>query len=128
MVTIRRLLEEVIDVTHSQPGVRMWRIGPLKHTKARGVASTIKELYREHLNSNLSALRSGMNLNTDGNGNPRPVDLTMTVDEQTNTVIVACTEQTHREIEKLVERLDDAAKNLKKGRMNPLQGVDSALQ
>jgi hypothetical protein len=60
---------------------------------------------------NSYSARGGSILNTDASGKRQPVDLTITVDEQTNTVIVACTEQIFREIEKLVERLDKAAQN-----------------
>src|SRR5262249_4284861 len=124
MLTVRTLVENTIDVdsTNSAALIKVHTIGPLKYASAYDVAWTIKEIYSEHLNQTLSAVRSGatrntyfgwggLNLNTDASGNPRPVDLTVTYDDQTNTIIVACNDAMYTQIENLANKMDDAAKD-----------------
>jgi type II secretory pathway component GspD/PulD (secretin) len=134
MLTVRSLVEQTIDVdaSDSKALTKVHRIGPLQSARASDVAWTVKEIYREHLNSTLSALRNGatrdtyfgwggLSLNTDASGKLRPVDLTITADEQANTVIVSCTEHVYREIKKLVDAVDKAAKKVPIG---PRDGID----
>jgi type II secretion system protein D len=141
MLTIRRLVERTIDNPDNQSkvNIKTWVIGPLKAASAKDVASLIKDIYREHLNNTLSAYQSGalrqtyggyngINLNTDASGNPRAVDLTVSVDEQTNSLVVSCTEQLHGDIAALVEKLDEAAKNSKRTvRVISVKGIDPVL-
>ena len=79
----------------------------------------VRDVYREHLNNTLTALQSGalrnsyfgwggVNLNTDASGNPRAVDLTVTSDDQTNSLVVSCTEQLYADMAALVEEMTKA--------------------
>src|SRR5262249_19668712 len=85
MLTIRRLLEKAIDSTEtdSKAVVKNWLVA-LKYASATEVASTIKEAYREYMNSDSFNLTVGgfpgfgfgrfaggqQNRNLDANGNP----------------------------------------------------------
>lgn len=141
MLTIRRLVERTIDNADnkSKALIKTWFIGPLKFANVKDVAYLVKDVYREHLNNTLSAYQSGamrqiyggyygVNLNTDASGNPRNVDLTVSTDEQTNSLVVSCTEQLYSDIKALVEKLDEAAKNSKRTvKVISVKGIDPAL-
>jgi type II secretion system protein D len=125
MLSIRRLIEKNLDAanTKSKAQSKSWVI-EIKNTSAAEVANVLKEVYREHINNNPSFAQGAFpvggrrfgfgglqNLNLDANGNPRAVDLSIGVDDRSNRLIVTCTEAMYKEIETLVKRLDDAAKD-----------------
>src|SRR5262249_40648768 len=140
MMTVRRLVEDKIDrnFIDSKAVIRARMIGPLKHPKAQDVERVIRKIYREHLNNNLSFLQSGgarnmflgwgFNLNVDSSGNPRAVDLSISVDDQTNSLIVSCNEAMFEDIKKLVDQLDAAAKNSTRTvKVISVKGIDPLL-
>jgi type II secretion system protein D len=141
MLTVRSLVDQTIDrdLIDSKALIKVHAIGPLKYASAWDVATLIKEIYAEHLNNTLSAIKSGatrntyfgwggLNLNTDAAGNPRPVDLTVTHDDATNTIIVACNDAMYESIEKLAAQMDNAAQNSTKVWMAvPVKGIDPML-
>jgi type II secretion system protein D len=122
MLTIRRLLRDAIDVDSPDSAgiIKPWPPINLKQARAADVAQVIKDVYREQMNNNPIpgqsrgrgsgfALLAG-NQNLDASGQPRPINLSIGVDDQTNSIVVACTENMYKDIKKLVDELEQAAK------------------
>lgn len=137
---IKRLLSTAIDsgMTDSEAVVRTYVLPPLSYTNATDVASVITEVYREYMNENPRATQtssrssrsrgSTQNRNVDAYGNPRPVQLSVGVDERTNSLILATTEKLHKEVSDLVKQLDENAKNTKQVvKLISVPGVDPAV-
>src|SRR5208282_2287235 len=123
MLTIRSLLGKAIDSedTGSKAVMRTWVIGPLKNASALEVARIIRDVYRESINNNPSVTTvggfpgfgfigqrtRGLDVqNVDANGNPKGVSLSIGVDDQTNTLILQCSQALHDDIKKLVTQLE----------------------
>src|SRR5262249_35264600 len=121
---------------------------PLKNTQAYEVAQVIKEVYREQINSSslpgqggfrfggggfgpggFAAFGGRQNQNVDANGNPRAVNLSVSSLDQTNTLLLACSESMYKDIEQLVKTLEDAAKadGAKTVSVVPIKGIDPTL-
>jgi type II secretory pathway component GspD/PulD (secretin) len=143
MLTIRRLLEKAIDTseTDSKAIVRSWLV-PLKHANATEVSNTIKEAYREYMNRDAFNItvggfpgfgfgrvaRTTGNPNVDANGNPRTVSLSVGVDDRSNRLILVCSERLYDDIKKLIEQLDQAAKDSTRTvKVISVKGIDPAL-
>lgn len=146
---IRRLLATSIDSgrTDSEAVVRTYVLPPLSYTNATDVAAVITEVYREYMNENpRGGARSGgssgfggfggfgrgstgnNNRNVDAYGNPRPIQLSIGIDERTNSLILATTEKLHKEVGDLVKQLDENAKNTKQVvKLISVPGVDPAV-
>ena len=54
---------------------------------------------------------SQQNQNLDANGNPRAVNLSLSVDDQNNSIILSCSEAMKTDIDKLVKQLETASKD-----------------
>ena len=121
MITIRDMVDQFIDNHNVSANAVMktWKLGPFKHAKASDVNYLLKDIYREHLNNQLDLAQTGAfrntwrppDLNTDANGQPRGVDLTVSYDSTTNTVYVQCNEPMYKEIKHVVEEYDNDAEN-----------------
>jgi Bacterial type II/III secretion system short domain len=93
----------------------------LKYARAVDVAQVLMAVYREQMNysQNLGLMRNratrggppASNQQPDASMPPRPSKLSIGVDEQTNSIVVACTEAMYKEIWQLVEELEQAAKD-----------------
>ena len=138
MILVHKLVKDTIDVSNlDSNAIIQNHLIPLKYADVVDVEWAIKDVYREHLNNTLSAVQSGAyrnsfygatNLNTDANGNARPVDLTVTSVLGTNTLIVGCPKMIYEDIEKLAKQLDEAAKDSRKVWMAvPIKGIDPLL-
>lgn len=125
MAAIKKLVKESLDVgdTDSEASLRTYVIGPLKHAHADDVAAVIKDVYRENMNNNPTAdqqrFRRGIffggnnpSLGIDANGKPKGVSLSISVDDRTNSLIVQCPANLHKDIEKLVGMLEKAASKI----------------
>src|SRR5438270_10598539 len=67
-------------------------------------------------------------LNIDANGNPRGVLLTMSYDNNTNSLIVACPTPMYEDIKKLLGQMDAVAANHKQSvKFIRVPGVDPAV-
>jgi type II secretory pathway component GspD/PulD (secretin) len=122
MLTIRNIVEEYIDNNkiNEKAIIKTWKLGPFQHANAKDVYWLIKDVYREHLNKQLDLIGKGafrnsfiygmQSRNTDQNGQPRGVDLSVTYDEQTNAVFVNCNKPMYEEIDKLVKDYEQDAK------------------
>src|SRR5262249_5121786 len=133
MMSIRKMITEVIDkggTVAKSPHT----IGPLKFAKAINVADIIRDVYTDAINSNTVATQAGFGPfgggrqtqpTLDADGNPRGSALSVTYDDQTNSVIVSCSDALFKDIDILVKQLDDAARdNTKVVQFFPVKGVD----
>lgn len=140
MLEIRRLIRDAIDTgeTDSKAVIQTFII-PMKYASANEVASIIRDVYREYMNTNpqtgtfggfggFGFFRGGQNRNVDANGNPRQVTLSVGVDDHSNRLILSCNEKLYDDIKKLTDQLDNAAKDSAKTvRFVPIKGIDPAL-
>src|SRR5262249_13571817 len=124
MLQIRYLLKNAIDSTDEKTTLtKTYVIGPLKYSKAITVADVIRDIYKDSINSNNTQVSGNGNRNpfffggpqnnqrlTDASGNPRPAALTLTTEEQTNSLIVHCSDTLYKDISKLVETLELTAR------------------
>ncbi len=150
MKIIHELLDKYLDVEPSSSAVaKTYVIGPLKYANATDVAALVKDVYREHINNNpvggvtggssgfspfspfggfSRRSRSSANQNVDANGNPRAVDLSIGVDDRSNSLVVMCSKAMYEDVKKLADSLDDAARDSNRTiRVVKLQGVDPSL-
>src|SRR5262249_45756536 len=114
---------------------------------ATEVANVVRDVYREQMNANASPVsyssssgssgyfssrfgrgRGSSSQNVDANGNPRSVLLSVGVDDRTNSLVVACPERMHDDVKKLIDSLDQAAKDATKTvKVVSIKGIDPAL-
>lgn len=149
MVTIKTLLDKYLDTdkVDSNAVAKTYLIGPLKYANATEVATVIKDVYREHINNNPVGgvitggtggspfspfggrrSRSVQNQNIDANGNPRSVDLSIGVDDRSNSLIVMCSKPMYADVKIIAEKLDEAAQNSTRTiKVVSLKGVDPVL-
>lgn len=151
MLAIKRHIREVIDSTEkdSKAVIRTHVLPPLKYANALEVMNTINSVYSEFMNP--SATRSfgtsssfGMGgpggsrgpggggspfrRTMDSTGNQRSTQLSVGVDDRSNSIILSCSQAMYEDIKKLVDALDDAAKNSSKTvRWIPLPNMDPAV-
>ena len=147
LLTIRRLLDKAIDAsdTDSRAVTRTWVVGPLKFATAHEVANVLRDVYREYMNNNPQAtslagiVATGLssrspfggglqNMNLDANGRPRAVSLSVGVDDRSNSLVLSCSEALYKELKKLVDQLELAAKDSTRTvKVISIKGVDPLL-
>lgn len=120
---------EVLDTNELPESAkdRVPRMIPVEVADATEVASIIREVFREQMDANggnpLAALARGgggggfnpLAMMLGGGGQPqgrqqRGLQLTLGVDERTNTLIVSSSEQLFRQVEQLVKAIDQSAR------------------
>ena len=119
MASIRLLVSKHLDLNDdfSEVRIKTFVIGPLKHTNADDVAGVMKDLYRESMNANPVAkrgilpIRGGRNLKRgiDPNGYPKGVLLSVSVDNRTNSLVLACSTAMKKDIDALVTMMEKTA-------------------
>jgi hypothetical protein len=133
MMTIRRLLDRAIDTGNSEGGMQAYRFA-LKKAVPSDVAAVLTTLFRESTNNNPSATGSnpfaagftgGQNQNIGPDGQPRPVTLSVSADDETRTLWVYCSRLKYEEVKKVVDA-EEAAATAKTPSFAfvPLQGID----
>ncbi|HXG13179.1 MAG TPA: secretin N-terminal domain-containing protein [Gemmataceae bacterium] len=149
MVTIRKLISESIDAEDPPEGdavIRTWIIGPLKYATATEVGMVIRDVYAQHMGqtpqtSTLGGFSgftfSGRSSSGRGSSNNRgstirnqggTVNLSLGVDERTNSLVLQCSKVLHDDIKELVRQLEEAAKDATRTvRVVPIRGIDPAL-
>ncbi len=147
MKIVHELLDKYLDVEPNSSAVaKTYVIGPLKYANATDVAALVKDVYREHINNNpvggvsqptggfspfsgFSRRSRGVpNQNIDANGNPRAVDLSIGIDDRSNSLVVMCSKAMYEDIKKLADSLDSAAHDSTRTvEVVRLQGVDPVL-
>ncbi len=141
LLTIRWLLAKAIDNNNEKgEGPKTRIVGPLKYARAEDVYSLLSKVYQNDINQNptlsdlqnlrgfTAAIAGSKNNNLDANGQPRPVTLTLAVDEVSNSLIVTCTQAMYDDIKVLVDQMEASAKdNVLSIQVVKLNGVDPAL-
>ena len=141
MLTVRWLLAKAIDNSEKGEGPKTRILGPLKYARADDVYSLLSKVYQNDINQNptladlqsnlrgfSAAIASSKNNNLDANGQPRPVTLTLAVDEVSNSLVVTCTQAMFEDIKTLVDQMEAQAKdNVRTIQVVKLNGVDPAL-
>jgi type II secretory pathway component GspD/PulD (secretin) len=150
MLTVKNMVNKFIDradndseqIIKNQP-----ILGPFTHILASDAYNVIREVFRESMNNNSRLAQfapsggTGFSFgggggsssrgvqNIDANGNPRGVLLSMAVDEKTNSLFVACPDKLYTDIKKLVQMLEDKAKEPSPQVIEvvPVKGVDPNL-
>ena len=141
MLTIRWLLAKAIDNNEKdQTAGPQTHILTLKYARADDVYDLLAKVYKDQIDQNPGlqdfqnqrgfgiAIAGSQNRNTDANGQPRPVTLKIAVDEQSNSLVVNCTDALYTEVKQLADHMDAAAKdNNRTVQVVQLKGVDPAL-
>jgi hypothetical protein len=142
MLTIRKLVEKQLDggyidalvVIKTHPPIR------LANMHVTDAYYILRDIFRESMNNNarggqfggIAGILAGNNqapvLNIDANGNPKGFVLTMSYDNNTNSLIVACPQPMYDDIKKLVGQMDaTAAEHKQSVKFIRVPGVDPAL-
>ena len=140
MLAIRRHIRETIDsgVVDSNAVIKTHVLPPLRYANANEVAQVIQNVYREFMSPEVRTTNNrqrgpGGRFGPfqpilDNNGNARDVALSIGVDDRTNSIILACSEKLFTDVKKLVDHLDDQARDATKTiKVVPLVGLDPAL-
>ena len=136
MLTIRRLLDQTLDTAQVDAGgsTKTW-VMPLKYASASDVADVIRDVYKQHIDTTPLPGQAGgfggfrFALAAQAANTGKQVTLSVGVDSRSNSLVVSCSTSMHADIQKLVDRLDQGAKETttKTVRVVPLKGVDPAL-
>jgi type II secretion system protein D len=142
MLEVKRLLRDSIDAgDESRTLAKTYVLGPFKSAKADDIADVIRDVYRDSMNSNNTTIGRGgggggfpfgggqpAQRLTDSLGNPKPAQLTMGIQESTNTLIVHCSETLYKDLDKLTKQLDLAAQGSPRTiRVVSVKGIDPEL-
>jgi hypothetical protein len=122
LATISELITNVFDRRDpiDTKLIRSSRTFTIRYSKARAVAETIKEVYRDLLSANDKSLQNGQRQRTErvffdfGDSGPKKIKfkgaLSIGVDELSNTLLVSTSPRLMDEIGQLIEHLDEAAR------------------
>jgi type II secretory pathway component GspD/PulD (secretin) len=122
LATISELITNVFDRRDpiDTKLIRSSRTFTIRYSKARTVAETIKEVYRDLLSANDKSLQNGERRRTErvffdfGDNGPKKIKfkgaLSIGVDELSNTLLVSTSPRMMEEIGQLIEDLDEAAR------------------
>ena len=137
MLAIRSLLANALDVEDTDPRgqIKTFRI-VLKYANATQVESVLRNVYREQTNFN-NLVSTGANARFGGfspfggGAQPQPrgaVLLSIGVDEPSNALVLACPESLYKDIKKLTDEMDEAARdNTRTVKFVSVKGIDPAL-
>jgi RNA polymerase sigma factor (sigma-70 family) len=100
---IRALVRESLDNagTDAEPLVRTWILGPQKYARAADVAEVVLRLYRDRVGGKPAGPNPKARL--------QAAALSISVDDRTNTLVLACSPSQYKDIKSLVDYLDRAA-------------------
>lgn len=152
MLEVKRLLKESLDADDDEARTftRTWIIGPLKFARATDIASILRDVYRDQTNSTPGTTSvggfpgfggqfGGMGMMRGGLGGPGGARggsrtggaagmLNVGVDDQSNSLIVACSERMHEDVKKLVDQLEIAAQGSNSTvKVVSIKGIDPNL-
>ena len=145
MLAIKRLLRESIDAADPVTGaavVRTWVMPPLKYANASEVVVVLQNVYRDFMNASggfggsFGSSRGGpspfssggFRPPVDSSGNRRQAQLSIGVDDRSNSLVLSCNEKMYKDIKQLVDQLEEAAKDSTKTvKVVPLVGIDPAV-
>jgi type II secretion system protein D len=141
LITISRYLKDYLDTGAPPDAEQIVKLQPpihLKVVRAQDVADMVEKLYREQTSASsvrvggaFAGVAFGQGVGgtvrpTDAQGNPKPVSLSVSVDEETNNLVVVSTTPLYEEIKALADQLDksnaELSSNVRVVRVN--SGVD----
>jgi type II secretory pathway component GspD/PulD (secretin) len=134
LIAVQRVLETAIDVAPvgSEAAMKPFVIGPLDYAVATEVVKVLKDVYQQDLDQ--GTVRGGYRRRgrpmqpLDPSGRPRPVTLTVTADERTNSIIGMAPGQIADGVKKIVGIFEDKAKSdTKSVELVPTAGIDPEL-
>ena len=143
LMTIQEMLSRVLDkdADESEALIKT-HIIKLSHASATEVISIVREVFREYTNSAASqssssqsgnpfamfGLQQGRQQPLDASGRPKQVQLSLSYDDRTNSIVVACPQKIYNEVSLLVKQLDDAAKDASRTvKVVSVKGIDPLL-
>jgi type II secretion system protein D len=143
IMTIKDMLDRVLDrdPDESDALVKTHMI-KLLHASAVDVVSIVREVFREYTNqaasqsSNSQANnpfaifggQQGRQQPLDSSGRPKPVQLSLSYDDRTNSIVVACPTKIFNDVDTLVKQLDNAAKDASRTvKVVSVKGIDPML-
>ena len=142
LMTIKEMLAKVLDKDADESDALVkTHIIKLYHASATEVVSIVREVFREYTNQ-ASSQSSGQSSNPfamfgmqqgrqqplDASGRPKPVQLSLSYDDRTNSIVVACPTKIYTEVSTLVKQLDDAAKDASRTvKVVSVKGIDPLL-
>jgi type II secretory pathway component GspD/PulD (secretin) len=136
MISIRNLLAKALDTddNNSTGNLNRYRI-TLKYASAANIANVIKDVYSQQTGGItptatpgggfgfFGALAAAQSQGQQANG--KRINLTVGVDEPTNSLIMSCSELLYKDIDKLVKELDrDTSTATRTVRVVPIIGID----
>jgi type II secretory pathway component GspD/PulD (secretin) len=145
MLTVHRLLDRAIDVgkTDSRAVSRTWIVGPLRYASAAEIAGVVREVYREHMSTGSVVTQIGgfgggfppgefggigAQPSASVGGTTKPIDLSIGVDDRSNSLILNCSSALRDDVKQLAERLDESAKNSRRTvRVIAVNGISPLL-
>jgi hypothetical protein len=134
LVAVQRVLETAIDVEpgESEAAMKPFVIGPLQCAVASEVVRVLKGVYEQDLDQ--ATVRGGLRRGRrpmqplDPSGRPRPIGLTITADDRTNSIIGMAPGPIADGVRKIVGILEDKARYDKKSvELVPTNGIDPNL-
>lgn len=105
---------------------------PVRYGDVNEIAETVKELFKPYTEAQRSQRQQNpfammMGGGGSGGGGGQPVRLTVSVDNQTSQLLVACSDALYRQVRELVESIDQAAKDANRGvRVYTLRNASAA--
>jgi type II secretory pathway component GspD/PulD (secretin) len=134
MTSIRRLLDTSIDRVgkDSEAIVRTWVLPPLQYANVTEVADVLRQVFPVAMSTGTG--RAGPdNLDTSALGTNqasgiRGVQLTLGVDERTNTLVLACSQTMKEQVKEVVDYMENAAMFASRTvRVVSVPGIDPTL-
>src|SRR5262249_40857161 len=122
MLAIKRMVEKFLDQGPDDTDATLkTHFLRLVHSNAHQLPTTLRDVYGESVDNSPGIGQPGgrfgfgafgqNNRNVDANGSPRGVSLSISVDDATNSLIMNTTTTMFNEIQKLVDKLELAAKD-----------------
>ncbi len=136
LISVQRVLESAIDIEppDSQAARKPFVIGPLQYAVATEVVRVLKEVYQQDLDqatvrgARRAAFGRRPSQPLDPSGRPKPVTLTITADDRTNSIIGMAPGPIAADIKKVVGVLEDKARvDTKAVELVPAEGIDPTL-
>lgn len=134
LIAVQRVLQTAIDVPpgESEAAMKPFVIGPLQYAVATDVVKVLKDVYQQDLDQ--ATVRGGYRRRgrpmqpLDPSGRPRPVTLTITADDRTNSIIGMAPGKIADGVKKIVGIFEEKARvDTKVVQLVPSAGIDPEL-
>jgi type II secretion system protein D len=135
VLTIQSILEKSIDSSESDSNaiVKVQILGPLQYANATDVATVLTEVFRDTTNPQPTQQQGGFPFGPQPQqgGQRRTIggqQISVTADNQTNSLIISCTQATFDQIKEVVAKLEESSKDASRVvKVVPIKGIDPLL-